>query len=97
MTIYRPKGSPFYHFDFVHRGARFHGSTKQSERRAAERIEREERERAKAAAWAAAGFERATKLIQELSDAELHKRGGAKSHHGSLMPAAPSSGAQGTG
>jgi integrase len=47
MSIYRPKGSPFYHFDFWQRGHRFHGSTKRTNRREAEAVERAERERAK--------------------------------------------------
>ncbi len=47
MSVYRPKGSPFYQFDFQWRGRRFHGTTKQTSRREAERVERDERERAK--------------------------------------------------
>jgi integrase len=47
MSVYRPKGSPFYHFDFEWRGHRFHGSTKRKNRREAEGVERAERERAK--------------------------------------------------
>jgi integrase len=47
MSVYRPKGSPFYQFDFQWRGHRFHGSTKRTNRREAETIERAERERAK--------------------------------------------------
>jgi integrase len=47
MSIYRPQGSPFYHFDFWWRGARFHGSTKCTNRREAEIVERAERDRAK--------------------------------------------------
>src|ERR1700736_1961820 len=47
MSVYRPKGSPFYQFDFWCRGHRFHGSTKRTNRREAEAVEREERERAK--------------------------------------------------
>jgi integrase len=47
VSIYRPKGSPFYHFDFWCRGRRFYGSTEQTNRREAEAIERAERERAK--------------------------------------------------
>lgn len=50
MSVYRPKGSPFYHFDFQFEGDRFHGSTRQSERRKAEAVEQAEREKAKAAA-----------------------------------------------
>lgn len=47
MSVYQPKGSPFYHYDFQWRGHRFHGSTKATSRREAERVERAERERAK--------------------------------------------------
>jgi integrase len=47
MSIYRPGESSFYHYDFQWRGYRFHGSTKQTSRRAAEAVEREEREKAK--------------------------------------------------
>jgi hypothetical protein len=50
MSIYRPKGSPYYHFDFQWRCRRFHGSTKRTNRREAERLEQTERERAKQAA-----------------------------------------------
>lgn len=50
MSVYRPKGSPFYQFDFQWRGHRFHGSTKRTNRREAERVEQAERERAKQAA-----------------------------------------------
>jgi integrase len=48
MSVYRPKGSPFYHFDFVWRGNRVHGSTKTTSKRDAEKAERLERERIKA-------------------------------------------------
>ncbi len=47
MSVYKPKGSPFYHFDFFCRGHRFYGSTKRTSRREAEGVERAERERAK--------------------------------------------------
>jgi integrase len=47
MSVYQPKGSPFYQFDFQWRGRRFYGTTKQTSRREAERVERHERERAK--------------------------------------------------
>lgn len=50
MSVYRPKGSPFYHFDFWHRGSRFHGSTGTANKREAEGIERLERDKAKLAA-----------------------------------------------
>ena len=47
MSVYKPSGSPFYQFDFEHRGRRFHGSTKRTSRREAEAVERAEREKAK--------------------------------------------------
>lgn len=47
MSVYKPKGSPYYHFDFQHRGDRFHGSTGATSRREAEGIERQEKEKAK--------------------------------------------------
>lgn len=47
MSVYRPKGSPFYHFDFWFRGRRFYGSTAKTSRRDAEQVERAEREKAK--------------------------------------------------
>ena len=47
MSVYRPKGSPFYQYDFQWRSHRFHGSTKQTSKREAEKAERVERERAK--------------------------------------------------
>lgn len=47
MSVYRPKGSPFYHFDFQFKGRRFHGSTGTANKREAEGIERAERDRAR--------------------------------------------------
>jgi hypothetical protein len=47
MSVYRPKGSPFYHYDFQWRSDRFYGSTKRTSRREAEAVERAERERVK--------------------------------------------------
>jgi len=48
MSVYKPKNSPYYQFDFVWRGNRFLGSTKQTSKREAERFEKLERERVKA-------------------------------------------------
>jgi integrase len=45
MSIYKPAGSPYYHFDFQWRGTRFHGSTKRTDRREAQAVEKAERER----------------------------------------------------
>lgn len=46
MSVYKPKNSPYFHFDFVWQGRRFHGSTGRKSKRDALRAE--ERERAKA-------------------------------------------------
>jgi integrase len=48
MSIYRKPRSPYWHFDFQWRGHRFHGSTKRTSKREAEKVEAAERERAKA-------------------------------------------------
>lgn len=50
MSVYRKKNSPFYHFDFWHRGERFHGSTGTANKREAEGVERQQRDKAKLAA-----------------------------------------------
>jgi integrase len=47
MSIYKPRGSPYYQYDFQCRGHRFHGSTKRTNRREAEAVERAERDQAK--------------------------------------------------
>jgi integrase len=47
MSIYKPNGSTFYHYDFQYRGHRFCGSTKTANRREAEAVEQEARESAK--------------------------------------------------
>lgn len=46
MSVYKPGKSPFYHFDFELKGYRFHGSTRLTNKRAAERFEELEREKA---------------------------------------------------
>jgi integrase len=47
MSIYRDSRSPFWQYDFQWRGHRFHGSTKTTTKREAERVEAAEREKAK--------------------------------------------------
>ena len=47
MSVYKPKNSTIYLYDFQHRGRRFHGSTGQKTKREAERVET--RKRAEAA------------------------------------------------
>lgn len=46
MSVYKPKGSPYFHFDFQWKGARFHGSTGCPNRREALRYEARRREEA---------------------------------------------------
>jgi integrase len=48
VSVYKPKRTPFYAYDFEVGGYRFHGSTKRKTRREAEAVERELRERAAA-------------------------------------------------
>jgi integrase len=40
MTVYKPAKSRFWQYDFVYKGRRYHGSTGQQTRRAAEAVER---------------------------------------------------------
>jgi integrase len=47
MSVFRKPRSPYWHFDFQWRGHRFHGSTKCTTRREAEKVEAAEREKAK--------------------------------------------------
>ena len=46
MSVYKPKGKPHYHYDFQHKGRRYHGSTGCSTKRLAEEFERRERHKA---------------------------------------------------
>lgn len=46
MTVYRPKGSPYFHFDFQFKGKRYYGSTNLKSRRGAEQYEARERHKA---------------------------------------------------
>ena len=43
LSVYKPKRSPYWHFDFQFRGQRYCGSTACTSRRAAEQFERRER------------------------------------------------------
>ncbi|MQX79907.1 site-specific integrase [Sinorhizobium medicae] len=52
MSVYKPKNSPYYHFDFQVAGVRYHGSTETANRREAEARGKIERDKAKAAAKA---------------------------------------------
>lgn len=53
MSVYKPKHSQVYLYDFQCGGTRFHGSTGEREKRAAEEVERRERDRARAVVKAA--------------------------------------------
>ena len=46
MSVYKPKNSPYWHFDFQFKGVRFHGSTGTTSKAAARQIEARERTRA---------------------------------------------------
>lgn len=48
MSVYKPKNTPFWHFDFQLHGRRFFGSTGRKSRREAEAVERAERDKARA-------------------------------------------------
>lgn len=48
MSTYKPRNSPFYHFDFQIEGNRFHGSTGSKDQREAKAITKTERTKAKA-------------------------------------------------
>lgn len=43
MSIYKPKDSPYYQYDFQINGRRFHGSTKETTKRKAEIVEQNEK------------------------------------------------------
>lgn len=47
MSLYKPKNSPYYHFDFVWKGRRFHGTTGAKSKREAARVEEAERAKAR--------------------------------------------------
>ena len=47
MSVYKSARSPYWHFDFQVRGHRFHGTTKCTTRREAEKVEAAERDKAK--------------------------------------------------
>lgn len=55
MSVYKPKGSPYFHFDFQRSGRRFHGSTGCTARREAEAFERIEKKKAAASPKAVTG------------------------------------------
>lgn len=54
MSVKKPPHSPFYHYEFKFRGVKFRGTTGATERREAERFERDKRAEVKAAAAAQA-------------------------------------------
>ncbi len=46
MTTYKPKNSPYYHFDFQFKGERYYGSTGRETKRDADHYERDQRTQA---------------------------------------------------
>lgn len=59
MSVYQPRKSPFYHYDFQIRGVRFTGSTGCTAKRDAERFERDEKDKRRAEAKAALAVQNA--------------------------------------
>lgn len=53
MSVYKPKNSPYYQYDFQVGGQRFHGTTGCKNERDARSVERDQRDKAKAAVRAA--------------------------------------------
>lgn len=47
MSVFKPTGTKHYHYSFVVKGRRFHGSTGKAEKRAAKEVERTARDAAK--------------------------------------------------
>ncbi len=60
MSVYKPKGSPHYHFDFRRANRRFYGSTGCTTRREAEAFEKLEKDKAQQATKAAGPVENTT-------------------------------------
>jgi hypothetical protein len=46
MSVYKHDATPFYHYDFQHKGRRFYGSTGEASLAAAKRVEAEKRQEA---------------------------------------------------
>lgn len=46
MSLYQPKGSPYWHYDFQYKGRRYYGSTGCVKKTAAKEVEKREREKA---------------------------------------------------
>jgi integrase len=67
MSVYKDPRSPYYSYDFQHAGNRFHGSTKCTTRRDAEKFEALEREKAKALVKATARA-KASLAIDDVAD-----------------------------
>lgn len=47
MSLYQPKNSPYWHYDFQWKGGRFHGSTRETSKRRAQAVEDHEKLKAK--------------------------------------------------
>lgn len=75
MSVYKRKDSGVYHYDFQYRGIRFHGSTGETERGRAQRVERQERERAKTAYAAQKRIDQGILTIDEAAGRYWHEIG----------------------
>lgn len=75
MSVYKPKNSPHYHFDFVVGGKRVYGSTGSSNRREAEIKERLEKENAKERHKAAKASEGGPLTIEKASERYFNEVG----------------------
>src|ERR1700730_15875361 len=73
MSVYKPKKSPFYTYDFQLSGHRFYGSTECTARKDAEKFESVEREKAKALVKAMKRSA-ASLLIDDVADRLWHER-----------------------
>jgi hypothetical protein len=72
MTVYKPRNSKYYYFDFQRGGRRFCGSTKRADRAQAEAIERAHIERAEREAEAARIAATAPEMINILPRYVVH-------------------------
>lgn len=75
MSVYKPGKSPFYHYDFQYRGQRFSGSTGCRRKSEAAEVERQEKDRVKAAFRAQSGHRAPAMTIDFAADRFWIERG----------------------
>jgi GIY-YIG catalytic domain len=71
MSLYKPRLSPFFHYDFQVQGRRYHHTTKRTDRREAKAVERAERARITAAL---AGLVPKPFVVDHAADSTLRER-----------------------